>query len=108
MAVIEPGAHVVGAVEPVAHAEPAGHTVQLSACERPGVSEKVPSRHGSSAAAPGGQYEPASHALHAVAPSASWYVPPAHCVQLSFEAIDEFVYVPLAHMLWVVLPVAAK
>ena len=28
MAVIEPGAHGTGAVEPVAHLEPAGHVVQ--------------------------------------------------------------------------------
>ena len=35
-AVIVPGAHGVGDVEPVAQAEPAGHAVQLSACERPG------------------------------------------------------------------------
>ena len=36
-------------------------------------------------------------ALHAVSPSWSWYVPPAHASQLSLTAFDASVYVPLAH-----------
>ncbi len=58
--------------------------------------EKVPPGHGSAAAAPGGQYDTSSHALHAVSPSPSWYSPPAHAVHLSLTAIVASIYV-LSH-----------
>ena len=46
------------------------------------AAEYLPAEHGSGAAAPAGQYDPGSHALHAVFAVSSWYVPPAHGVQL--------------------------
>ena len=70
--------------------------------------EKLPPLHGSAAAAPGGQYEPPSHGLHAVSPSLSWYEPPAHGVHLSLTAVDASVYEPLAHGACSVEPVVAK
>ena len=69
--VMVPGAHGVGFAEPVAHAEPAGHAVQLSAWERPVWLEYVPAKHGSSADAPSGQMLPWPHSLHRVWPSLS-------------------------------------
>ena len=46
-----PGAHAVAIVEPVAHAEPVGHVVQLPALVRPAVFENEPAGQGSGAAA---------------------------------------------------------
>ena len=40
----------------------------------------VPPLHGLGVDEPATQYEPASHALHAVSPVAFWNVPPAHLV----------------------------
>ena len=48
------------------------------------------------------------HTLHDVAPMASWYDPPAHAAQLSLIAIDASVYVPFAHRVSYILPVAEK
>ena len=69
---------------------------------------RVPPGQGNGAAEPIEQYEPASHALHAVEPSVSEYVPPAHGKQLSLTATDASVNVPLAHAVCSVLPVGAK
>jgi len=44
---IVPGAQGVGAVEPVAHDDPAGHAVQLSGFTRLGAFEYVPERQSS-------------------------------------------------------------
>ena len=78
-----PGAHRIGAVEPITQAKPTGHAVQLSACARPGVLEYDPAGHGNSADAPGGQYLPREHMVHTLAPSSPWYVPGAHLVHAS-------------------------
>ena len=37
-----------------------------------------PDGHGSGAAAPASQYEPAKHSRHAVSPDAFWYLPATH------------------------------
>lgn len=66
-----PGVHGACAVEPVAHDEPAGHTVHSAALVRLATSEYEPAGHGSSADAPSGQKLPPLHGLHATAPSAS-------------------------------------
>ena len=71
MAVIEPGAQGVGAVEPVAHELPAGHSVHSPAVVRLVALEKEPARHGSTALAPLAQKPPPSHSLHALSPSPS-------------------------------------
>ena len=55
---IVPGAHGVGAVEPVAQDDPASHAVHSEASVRPWVLENVPAKQGSSADAPGGQNLP--------------------------------------------------
>ena len=47
-----PGKHGACAVEPVAHAEPAGHAVQSLASSRFGLLEKVPATHGAGLVAP--------------------------------------------------------
>ena len=47
------------------------HTRLAAACDRPGVSEKLPACHGSSADAPRGQKLPPPQTKHAVAPLAS-------------------------------------
>ena len=70
--------------------------------------EYLPPSHGRAAAAPGGQYDPCSHALHAVAPSVSWYSPPTHGVHLSLGEVEASVNEPLAHCVCFVEPVVAK
>ena len=62
--------------------------MQSSDFMAPGALRNVPVAHGIAAAAPNGQYEPASHTLHAVCCGASWYVPGSHCLQMAvpFEA----------------------
>ena len=52
LAVNVPGAHGTGSVEPVEHAEPAGHVVHALALGSPSAFEYEPAGHGSSAAAP--------------------------------------------------------
>ena len=71
----EPGRHGAGVVEPVAHAEPAGHAVQLSVCARPAWLEKLPPKHGSAAAARAGQKLPGVQDLQLSWPATSWYLP---------------------------------
>ena len=66
--VMLPGTHFVGAVEPVAQADPAGHTVQSLASLSLGRFEKRPAGHGNSADAPDGQNFPALQLRHDVAP----------------------------------------
>ena len=80
LSLMVPGAHAVGAVEPVAHAEPAGHAVQSLASSSPGRLEKLPAGHASWADAPRGQKLPPVHRLQLVAPTSSWYSPLAHGV----------------------------
>lgn len=66
VALIVPGEHGAGAVEPAAHAEPAGQSVQ-SVCSSLSVAfEKRPPGQISGASAPTLQYEPATHCLHEV------------------------------------------
>ena len=63
-----PDAHVLGAVAPLAQAEPAGHTVQ-SACDMPPVAARYePSLHGATELAPTPHQPPASHTSHDVLP----------------------------------------
>ena len=50
-----PAAQAVAAVEPVAHADPAGQAVQSAASSRLALFEYEPDTHGSSADAPAGQ-----------------------------------------------------
>ena len=74
----EPGAHQPGSVEPVAHAAPAGHSTQSSwevIARESIVFWWRPEGHGSGAAAPSAQYEPAVHSSHVVLPGRSWYLP---------------------------------
>ena len=65
---VVPGAHAVGAVEPVEHDEPTGQSVHSLAAPRPSTLLYVPPLQGSGSAAPAAQYEPEVHVLHAVAP----------------------------------------
>ena len=67
-----PAEHGVGATLPVEHEWPTGHAVQLSACHRSVPLEYEPDGHGSGADAPSAQYDPATHAKHAVLPLALW------------------------------------
>ena len=64
--VMEPGEHGDGSVEPVEHAEPAGHGVHPASLARPGLFEKDPAGHGNAAAAPSAQYAPAVQTAHVV------------------------------------------
>ena len=66
-----PGAHGVGAVEPVAQLEPIAQGVHADASTRPLVLEKVPAKQGSSAEAPYGQKLPPRQRLHTVEPEPS-------------------------------------
>ena len=65
-------------VEPVEHAEPAGHEVQSEAAASPVLLEYVPARHGSCADAPRGQKLPRSQVTHAVLLVAPVYFPAGH------------------------------
>ena len=75
---------------------PAGHGVQSLAALRLVASEYVPALHGSAAAAPGKQYEPAPHGLHVVFPLASWNLPAA---QLTHKPLVTSWKLPGAHSL---------
>ena len=55
----------------------------------------MPAEQGSAAAAPSGQYLPASHGSHAVAPAAPWNFPAAHGAQDGLPV--PAAYVPAAH-----------
>ena len=86
-----PGAHAVGAVAPLEQAEPAGQ-IEHSLCAVPPVApRKLPAAQLLCALAPRGQYVPAEHTSHAVAPPDDWYVPAAHSVQLlrPLDAVNE-------------------
>jgi len=88
----------------VAHAEPAGHTAQ-SACERALVVPlNEPASHGVAAPTPSPHQLPASHASHAVAPSAAWYVPAPHAAQVALPLAAATL--PAAHALGAVAPLA--
>ena len=81
----EPGAHQAGSAAPVAHAAPAGHSMQssLEVIERASVVFWWrPDGHGRGAAAPSAQYEPATHSKHAVLPLSFMNVPAAQAAQL--------------------------
>ena len=79
-AAYSPAAHCCGAVAAVGHAEPAGQVLQ-PACDARSVAElQLPASHGSATLAPSLQWWPAKHTAHAVAPSASTYVPSVHFV----------------------------
>ena len=64
-----PLAHGVWSVLPVGAKWPGPTAVQSLGSSMSVALENVPPAHGSAAAAPSGQYAPASHDLHAVAPS---------------------------------------
>ena len=102
---IVPAAHWVGAVEPVEQKLPAGQGSQSLAAWLPVALEYVVARHGSAAAAPCGQYDPAGQSLHVVSPGVSWYLPPAHAVHSDAPPLE---IVPAAHWVGVVLPVEQK
>ena len=67
--------------------------------------ECEPSLHGSGAAAPSAQYEPAVQGLHVVCPSSSWKVPAAHLSHTPMLVLGATV--PGLQGVWAVLPVAA-
>ena len=90
-------------VEPVEHAEPAGHEVQSEAAASPVLLEYVPARHGSCADAPRGQKLPPLHVLHSVEPLASWKLPAVHAVHSDWPVIA--VNVPGEHGVFDVEPV---
>ena len=69
------------------------------------VTSRVPG-HGSGSDAPVLQYAPASHTLHAVAPSASWYLPATHLLQLRCRS--SALYVPAAQSVALALPTGQK
>ena len=81
-----PAAHAVCSVLPVGLKCPGAVGLHSAALVRLVKLEKLPSSHGRGAAEPSLQYEPASHATHAVAPSLSWYVPGAHLTHDSTRA----------------------
>ena len=68
-----PGAHGVGAVEPVAQELPAVQFAHAPAWSSPSWLEYVPAKHGRAADEPCGQKWPALHTIQVVAPRASWY-----------------------------------
>ena len=84
VAVIVPGSQGEAAVAPAAQAEPAGHVVQSLGPVAPMVSLYEPAAHSNAALAPSSQYEPAGQSMHAVLPSADWYLPAAHLVHVCF------------------------
>ena len=61
-----PGLHSLGVTEPVEHEDPAGQAVHWPSLPSPRVLLNVPSLHGSGAAAPSSQYEPATHSKQAI------------------------------------------
>jgi hypothetical protein len=76
-----PAAHVLGAVAPLAHDEPAGHAAQ-SPCDAPPVApRKEPASHSITVLAPAPHQPPASHTSHAVALDDDWYSPASHSRQ---------------------------
>ena len=90
-------------VEPVEHAEPAGHEVQSKAAASPILLEYVPARHGSCADAPRGQKFPPVHVLHPVEPLASWKLPAVHALHSEWPVTA--VKVPGVHGVFDVEPV---
>ena len=77
----EPGAHHPGSAEPVAHAAPAGHSMQSSwevITRATVVFWWRPAGQGSGETAPSAQYEPAVQSSHAVLPGPSWNLPASH------------------------------
>ena len=66
---------------PVEHEEPAGQTVHSLAVTRSVAFEKVFAGQGRVAAAPGGQYEPGTHAWHSVERMLSLSLPAGHVKQ---------------------------
>ena len=90
-------------VEPVEHAEPAGHEVQSKAAASPVLLEYVPARHGSFADAPRGQKFPPVHVLHPVEPLAAWKLPAEHALHSDWPVMA--VNVPGEHGVFDVEPV---
>ena len=104
--VVLPAAHADGATLPVLHELPAGHGVHSSAAVRLVAFENEPASHGSAAAAPDGQYEPASHESHVCCAVADWYVPPSHGTHTPCP--PEGCTVPAAHSVCAVDPVVHR
>ena len=92
--VIVPESHADAAVAPEAHAEPAGHVVQSDGPVAAMALRYDPAAHSRAALAPSSQYEPAGQSMHAVEPSADWYLPAAHFSQESSPGWS--LYVPRA------------
>ena len=67
--------------------------------------EYEPSLHGSAAAAPAAQNEPASHDLHSSLPGSAWYVPAAQLTHAPMLVAGATV--PGLHGVCLVLPVDA-
>ena len=104
-AAYSPAAHCKAADAAVGHAEPAGQLLQ-PACEVRSFAELyVPGSHGSATLAPSLQWWPVKHAVHAVAPSASTYVPSEHLVHALAPAAE---YVPAEHISSSLAPVGQK
>ena len=98
-----PGAHSACAVDPVAQADPVGHSVHSAELVRFGTFEYEPAGHGSSADAPSGQKLPPLQDLHDTAPSRSWNEPAGHLVQE--PASSSSLYVPAAQSVELLEPV---
>ena len=84
---------------------PAGQLLQPACDVRSVASLQVPASHGSGTLAPSPQKWPTRHAAHAVAPSASAYVPPLHLVHAPALATD---HVPAEHASSSLAPVGQK
>ena len=83
-----PASQGTAEVDPLAHADPAGHDSQSNADVPPAVERNVPASHDVTAAAPASQYPPAGHGSQLDAPPDGWYSPAEHGVQLLAPAID--------------------
>ena len=101
-----PGAHGACAVDPVAQADPVGHSVHSAELVRFATFEYEPAGHGSSADAPSGQKLPPLHGLHVTAPSSSWNEPAGHLVHEPI--LDASLYVPAAQSVELLEPVGEK
>ena len=105
-AVKVPAAHRVSSKLPVGLNKPALVIEHSAALVRSVLSPYVPALHGRGAAAPSGQKEPLTHALHAVAPSPFSYLPGAHFLHVCCSGSS--LYVPALHGVGTELPTGQK
>lgn len=98
-----PRLHGVGCVEPPAHHEPEGQAAHVTLSPRPllavslvlGEYRPFGQSSGMGATLPSAHLCPASHSLHAVAPSSPWYEPSGQIVHRPLRLAAA--YVPLLH-----------